>query len=265
MTAAARGITLNPTQGAALQQVLDPKDVNCRKSMWQIFTEFLKTKDTPKILNYGVLWSAQVMPDLPSGVKNFGAFGGDVKNFMSITEVPGKTAELGEALVKACREPSLANGRNIIKKGSEFTNSVCDGIKLVAMRVVGTTVKPVDAISFGATVIGCSNSAIEDVQKISKLPDMNSPQTWVFLLNLGMHLSYISVGVLGLSCLALGVAPPLAMLALLTSGLLFSIGGFFGERMVDPAKSQDLEKANAQLHAKLHNAHRIVSHPAVAV
>ncbi len=258
----AAGIRLDPAQSATLHQALDPSTVDYPKSTWQIFLEFLKTKDFPKIFSQGTLWAGQVV-DLSPGVKNFGTFAGDVKNFMSAAEIPGKLAELGDSVSKAFQGPSLASGRHVIKKGSEFVNSVADGIKLVFGRFAGMALKPVEAINFGSTVIGCGNGAIEDIEKIKALPSMNSSRTWVYLLNLGRDLSYVGVGSIGLASLAMGVTPPLIMLACLTSALVCSIGAFFGERMVDPVKSQDQEKANAQLRARMATAQQIATAGAV--
>lgn len=244
------------------------------KTFSQALVSFFKTKDVPKIINYGVQWAGRVTT-VSSNVNHLGAFSGDVKNFMSAAEVYSKLREIVKAVKvffglagaeQKKLQYSASAGRMVVKKATDGINAVCDTTKL-ASRFFSMP-KVFDGIGSGATLVGSATSLIDDsiklhndiqgVLKITKdlegsySKDLRNPlerrkiiKTQLgFLHSLGIvtDLSYLSVGVSGLYTFITGVIVPQTLIPL-TVALVCSIFMHFTNELANPeGRNDDPEK-----------------------
>lgn len=232
------------------------------KSNYEIAISFFKekAKDLAKAINYGFGWAAQVYPNNPT-LPSVSKGAKDVKNFLSTTEIPEKADKTVASVRQFFAAPSVATGRNVLKEGTGLINSTCDGIDFSSnwLTIPSQVMKGLSLVNYGATFLGAGNSAIEQAESINcearKLREgkaCNEQKIHLNMINIARDVSYVALAVLGILSIAFGVAvAPWVFLACLTSGLLFTIGGYFYERMVDPEKKHfDKDKMIAQLQAR---------------
>src|SRR5262249_20339857 len=95
---------------------------------------------------------------------------------------------------------------------------------------------------FAATIGFAGNSFVEQIQHIASTKGIDPKKTMFHLINIARDVSYFALGVMGFGFII--TATPLVpwmIVACLTSGLTFSIGGYFYERIYDPEhKGKDL-------------------------
>lgn len=169
-------------------------------------------------------------------------------DILGTAELPEKAMKFFGAMQKLSNSPNGSTIQGGIKEGTGFIGSSCSGISLISrvFPISSEAMKNVKGIGGVAGVIGGVNSAIENVGKMCK-SIKHGPTVGLYVINLASNISYIAAGVLGLLSLAGAMTVlPWVMLATLTSGLLFTMGGFFYERLVNPeGKQDDLEKVKA--------------------
>lgn len=232
------------------------------KDFGTVFWEFLssKQKDIIKLFGYATGWTSVSLPsDHPTGqlCGRVSGFMGDTKNLLSAIEIPEKTANLRKAVTDFIAEPSFEGARKVaLKELTGLINPVCDGIDLSSKFIPLTSeaMRAVKTINFTATLVGAGNSAVEQVQKINNLEEIDTKKTALHLINIARDVSYVALAVIGLSSIFLGfAAAPWMFLTCLTSGLLFTIGGFFYDRVVVNLdnKHTDLNRENANLIAEV--------------
>lgn len=245
---------------------------NTNKDFGTVFWEFMTTKqkDIVKLFGYATGWTSISLPsEDPTGqlLGRVSGFMGDTKNLLSALEIPDKTVKLRKAVSDFIAEPSFEGARKVLfKELTGLINPVCDGIDFSTKFVPITTeaMRTVKTVNFAATFIGAGNSAIEQVQKINNLTEIDTQKTTLHLINIARDVSYVALAVIGLSSIFLGfAAAPWMFLTCLTSGLLFTIGGFFYDRVVVNLNNEhtDLNRANANLRAEV----TYLRTPAVAV
>lgn len=233
--------------------------VSTNKDFGTVFFDFFneKKKDLTKLIGYTSFWIGEAIGkshpqhELTGRVSGFC---GDAKNLMSTMEIPEKVSNVRKAFDQFVAEPGIETGRKLVLK--EFTglvNPVCDAIDISSkfVPVAAETMKQVKAANFTATLIGSTNGAVEQVQKM-QATDVTTEKTVLYMINLARDVSYVALAVIGLSSMFLGfAAAPWMFLACLTSGLVFGIGGYFYERIVNPeGKHPDMNKVRDNLLAE---------------
>src|SRR3990172_5417613 len=232
------------------------------KSNYEIAISFFKekAKDLAKAINYGFGWAAQVYPNNPT-LPSVSKGAKDVKNYLSIVEIPEKTDKTVASVRKFFEKPSVTTGRAVLKEATGFTNALCDGVDFSNnwLQMPSHVMKGLGLVNSGATILGCGNSAIEQAESIHceikkkwEEKKFNGPLIPLNLIRIARDVSYIAVAVLGIIAVGFGAAiAPWAFLACLTSALVFSIGEFFYANIVDPeGKNYDKEKRIAQLESR---------------
>jgi hypothetical protein len=222
--------------------------LNTNKDFGTVVWEFLATKqkDFIKVFGYATGWTSIALgSENPTGALagRVSGFMGDAKNLLSAMEIPDKAAKLRHAFERFIAEPSFDTARDLfLKELTGIINPICDAIDLSSKFVPITELMPaVKGVNFTATLIGAGNNCVQQVQEISERKELDADQTTLNLLNIARDTSYVALGIIGLSSLFLGfAAAPWMFLACLTSGLTFTIGGFFYERVVvNPSGKHD--------------------------
>jgi hypothetical protein len=199
-----------------------------------------KAKDAAKIGSYTAFWLTEAIPGLPREVTKFNHTLRDFKNFVSVTEVPEKVHNVVKAVkefANSTADKVAKAARNVFKETMSFINAIGDTIDFahVFVPISKAVMRWVSGINFAATIGGSANGAIEQVQKIHGLKSIDTKKTQLYLINLARDISYLVLGIIGLTFVLTGT-PFVAwmIVACLTSGLTFSLGSYFYERIADP-------------------------------
>lgn len=223
----------------------------CRKDFRQICSEFVKSKDAPKCVNISTAWAGYVVEQLPSEFKQMGFFAKDVKNFMSALEIPEKSTKVYEVAVALFQGEKGSSFSKVIKEGLGLANAMCDSLSL-SSRFVPIDTDRVSFANHAFTAIGAGIGVIDDVQNIANCRETD--KTVLYVMNFLRDSSFFVLGVVGLSGFLLfgSASVSLILLTCATSGLLFSVGGFFYERIVDPEqKHGDWQKIRGIMGVRL--------------
>lgn len=232
----------------------DVKDARLNKTVMQTVLEFFTTKDFPKIFNYGIQWISRFTEISPE-VQNFGNFARDVKNFYSLTKVPAGLVDTANAANKLFHSSGSRIGHaflDFIRKLTMWANDFFDGIKLglqLKLFSFGRATPYVDVVSSGFTAVGSLNNLIDDSMKVHNAPTKNEKILHGFAI--GMDISYLLVGIIGITAFIIG-APISLVLIPLTTALVCSISYFFFKNLVDPeAKNRNAAEVQEALKWKL--------------
>lgn len=225
---------------------------NTEKDFSDVFFGFFKekVKDIAKGVGYATFWTVKALPSLPHHFGEFGNLMRDVKNFFSITEIPGKLLKVDESARKFFKEPSIPTGRTAVRENLALANSVLDSVELLGTRHIlpigKEALKCFGAANHGVTLVGSGIGAYENIEKIDQAGPNDEGKVGLYLINLARDVSYVVLGAFGLFCFFAGFAAapfyPVVMVACLTSALTFSVGGYFYERIVDPCGDQADQK-----------------------
>lgn len=213
-----------------------------------------KVKDLAKAGAYLSFWVTQAIPNCPPSVTKFNFMMKDFKNFVSVTEVPEKLCTLKGSIVALMTDlPSAAMGkvtaaaRKVFKDTMSIINSTADSIDFASLFIPLSkeTLRWVSGINCVATACFAGNGIVEQVQNIQGLKKNDQKAATFYWINLARDVSYVAVGLIGLtSILALAPVQPWMLVACLTSGLSFSIGSYFYEKINDPEnKGKNLNPA----------------------
>jgi hypothetical protein len=230
---------------------LAPKDLHY--SATDIALIFLKerVKDVVKILRYTAYWSNQLIPGLPSNVVKFGSTMGDLKNFLSATEIPERAVSvlkaasvMGEQFKKKVTGHSSItwqkvgeSASKVLKESSILTNNISDTLDFSTrfIAIDKTFLSHFQTFNFGSAIVGNGIEAIERIQNINTVPRIDTRRKMLHFISLARAVSYVAFGALGLFFTFSGIAAiPWVLVACVTSGLLFTIGGYFYEKIYDP-------------------------------
>jgi hypothetical protein len=213
-----------------------------------------KVKDLAKAGSYLAFWTTEAIPDLPPNVTKFNFMLRDFKNFVSATEVPEKLHTLAGSVTTLASDLTLGTCekvgttfRKVFKDTMGLINSTADSIEFAKLfiPISQETLRWVSGINFAATIGFSGNGAVEQIQNINGMNNIDPKRTTFYLINLARDVSYIALGVIGLSFIVTATPMvPWMIVACLTSGLTFSIGSYFYERIVDPEnKGKNLNPA----------------------
>ncbi len=229
-------------------RVNKPEEYTTAGIILKFFDE--KIKDFAKLIGSAAFWTTQAVPNLPPAVSNLGALMGDMKNFVSITEVPKKSVETFEAIKEFCKNfAEKVTGkagswgkigtaaRKVFSKSAGLTTNVIDGVNL------GSKFIPIDPaaktqlgkISFAATLCSAGNGAVEQIEKLAATGAKETKKQTLYLLNLARDVSFVALAIVGLGFL-LTATPVVAwvLAAFSTAGLFFSLSSYFYEKVYDP-------------------------------
>lgn len=240
---------------------------NQNKSVVDIVYDFFRSskgaKDTAKALSYSTGWTAMALgKDTPNGkiAADLSGFGTNAKNFISATELPGKLDKVRAAAREFVEDPSPTKARKLfLDTLPGLVNPSCDTVTLGNQFVPlpAEAFRALKGVNYASTFIGAANSAVEQVEKISEIPKDDAKKTekvGQYMLYLASFTSYVGLGAIGLSSMFLGfAAAPWMFLGCLTSGLVFGIGGYFYERIINPenkAEFFDPKKVTANMQAQ---------------
>lgn len=203
-----------------------------------------RAKDVAKAFTTAIQWLGVANPHLPPQVKEFSAFTGNVKNFLGATEVPRKMQKLwssikecGTNLAGAQYNKIAKSARKAIKDGAALTNSLFDGVSLgnKFAPISSQVMKGLGVVNAGATVVGSSLDTVDQAEGIIGAKENEEAKKTLHLINIARNLSYVALGALMLySFITATAIAPLWALAFATSGFLFTVGGFFYEKMHEP-------------------------------
>lgn len=213
-------------------------------------------KDVAKALGSIGNWAGQAVSGLPPEVKTFTTLTGDVKNFLSATEVPKKVSEVWDAAKGLWTDVTDVSGswtkvgtsaRKMIKNTAALTNALFDTVSLGGkfIPVDAKVMTPLTGINFVATAVGSGLDTVEQAEGLAKAKESEIQKKTLHMINIARNVSYFAIGVLGLFFL-ISATPviPWLLAACATSGLLFTIGGYFYEKLYDPDhKGKDLDPA----------------------
>jgi len=259
MTSATSSTTNVATQPLPAPPTPKPAQYTISDLVLTFFKE--KVKDLAKAGAYIAFWATQAVPDLPKSVTTFNTALRDFKNFVSMTELPQKLYELGGSVTKFTA--SLADkfqnaaaptwdkvattGREFFKNSMAMVNTVADSIDFVNVFVPISkeVMKWVSGINFTATIGYAGNGIAEQVQNINGMKTIDPKRTVFHMINIARDTSYFVLGVIGLGFVISGTPlVPWMIVACLTSGLAFSTGSYFYEKIYDPEKKgKDLNPA----------------------
>jgi hypothetical protein len=194
-----------------------------------------KAKDIAKAGSYLAFWATQAIPDLPPNVTKFNTTLRDFKNFVSATEIPEKLHKLSESVPKLGKAEGAV--RKVFSETMSLINSTADSIDFANLFIpLGKeAMRWVTGINFAATLGFAGNGVAEQIQKLDSMKKIDLKATTLYLINLARDVSYVALAMIGLTFFF--TATPLVpwmIVACLTSGLTFSIGSYFYEKMVDP-------------------------------
>lgn len=236
----------NLTQANQNPALLEPRPLPTNQKISDVVLKFFKekAKEVVKIFGYTSGWVNVLKPGVDPKVGEFSTMMGDMKNAMSATEVPDKVYKVGLAAKKLTQDFTWANVRALIKDVSSCINSSADALFFSSkfVPINSELMRAAKGVNFAATVGGCTISAGEQLQKIHT-EDYKFEKVSLALINLARDVSYLAVGIVGLFCVITATPfVPVVMLGLLSSGLLFTITGFFYERIADPYKQHEDQK-----------------------
>lgn len=220
-----------------------------------------KAKDVAKVGSCLIFWVAEAVPGLPSNVTKFNTTLRDFKNFISVTEIPEKlyklsgslnilTADLTGKFNGAAEATWMKVGNSARKAFSDtagLINNTADAIDFTNLfiPISKETLRWVSGINFAATLGFAGNDAVEQIENINRQETISPKRTTLYLINLARDVSYVALGVIGLTFILTSTPiVPWMIVACSTSGLLFSISSYFYEKMVDPEnKGKNLNPA----------------------
>jgi len=248
LTATAQSVAATTAVAGNQQQPLKSEKYTLLDLIFKVFED--RIVYITKTLSYALFWVGRTV-SLPSQATAFSDTMGDFKNIVSAAETPKKALEAWDSLKETvqvagkkgvCAAGSAA--RKAMEKVSTLTNSVVDGIdfnqRFVPINAaLMTTLKGISSV---ATLAGCGSEALREIKNIQGLKSEQKTQRNHHMLKLALFVSYAAIGVLGiLAWTGAAVIAPWMFLACLTSGLTWSIGSFFYERLYDPeGKGKDL-------------------------
>jgi hypothetical protein len=230
-----------------------------KKSAVDVATDYFKAKvrDVVKIVSYTIGAVSQIKPDIVSDeATRFSLFLGDVKNVMSITEIPEKALKTKDAAVNFFSSPSFETGRAVVKEGSVLTTNTVDGIDLLRrfeiIPISKEAMRSIKTVGFSATILGSANGVAEQAEKIMALKAEDPKQTekeTLYLLNMARDVAYLALGIIGLSFCIAGIAfNPALMLTCLITAWIYGTCSYFYEQTVDPeGKAKDVKQVVANL------------------
>ncbi len=256
MTSAIGAVTLgsSTTASSALRPFVPKQEVyTWRDAVLTFFKE--KAKDIAKTGSYLSFWAMRAVPSLPPSVTKYGSTLRDFKNFISVTEVPEKlhtwSHSVNDLLFKKSTISSRSWGdvgtaaRQVFKNSMSLINSAADTIDFTHLFVPLSqeTLKRVSGINYAATLGFAGNSTIDQaqqihkmkIQDITKMTEVDTKKFVFHMINIARDVSYLVLGVIGLGFIITATPiVPWMIIACTTSGLTWTIGGYFYEKMVDP-------------------------------
>jgi hypothetical protein len=222
-------------------------------SITDLFLTFFqeRVKDVVKTLRYIAFWSRELIPNLPPSVSSFGTMMGDLKNFISATEIPGRAVLVSRALsgfweeiTKKVKDNTSTTWNKVgecayrvLKELSILTNLLADSFDLSTRFIVmdQTFMSCFQTFNFGAIIAGNGINTIEQYHHINGMKQIDTRRTTLYLAHLARDVSYVAFGLFGTFFFLSGIAiVPAVMVACVTSGLLFGMGGYFYEKIYDP-------------------------------
>ena len=229
-------------------RVNKPEEYTTAGIVLKFFDE--KVKDIAKAIGSAAFWTSQGVPNLPPAVSNLGALMGDIKNFISITEVPKKAVETFQAVKEFCGnladkvtgkagswEKVGVAARKVFSKSTGLTSNVVDSVNFGSKFIpISTAAKScLGYIGFAATVGSAGNGAVEQIEKFAATDVKETKKQTFYLINLARDVSFVALGVFGLGFLI--TATPVigwVLAACSTAGLFLSLSGYFYEKVYDP-------------------------------
>jgi hypothetical protein len=220
-----------------------------------------KAKDIAKSGSYLAFWATRAVPSLPPNVTKFNTTLRDFKNFIGATEIPEKLCTWGKStndllfdkLAGKMTSGSHSWGevgtsaRKVFKDTMSLINSGADTIEFTHLFVpiCKETLRWVSGINFAATLGFAGNGAIEQVQEINKMKEINTKKFGFHMINIARDVSYVVLGIIGLGFIITATPiVPWMIVACLTSGLTWTISSYFYEKMFDPEnKGKNLNPA----------------------
>jgi hypothetical protein len=258
--AALSSVTTSIVPGTVTQ--VKPQATESR-SLWDIFVKWCSeasfVKNLVKAFNYGSFWvrhAVSMSPELSAApqmgsametLKAAGETGKDIKNLIGAAEVPEKATRLVATVRKVIAEPSWAGVAQVGADAGQVVNSLYDGFELSTrfIPIDPAMMRNITAVNHAATLFSAGKGAIDELGEMAanKLHEAtNSVEAeqeknkLIFsMLNLAKLVSYVAVGVMGLSSFFFGIVfAPWAFPAALTTALVFTFGGYFFDKIVDP-------------------------------
>jgi len=225
-----------------LRSIDDPR---LSKSITKIFIDFFSTKDFPKLFNYGIQWIGRITIISPE-LRSVGVFAGNVKNFMSMTKIYASCVAVHSAVNKLWQkywDDASQNGElrdaalGVMRETSSLSNDVCDTIKLGGQFFQIPYMPCVDAVAAVWTFFGSVSNFTQDM--IQSQTAVTTHEKILSGLALGMDMSYMMVGGLGIYAFVMS-APVSIILVPLTTALVCSLGTFWEKERakLDPAYTQ---------------------------
>lgn len=234
-----------------------------QKSLWDVFqrgcSESHFVKNLVKAFNYTGQWiryavaaspelsQAPHMSEAMATLKQAGETGKDIKNLLGVAELPEKAAKLSASVRSLMTEPSWSAAAKAGADAGQVVNSLYDGLELGTrfVPISSEAMKHITAVNHAATLFSSGHGAVGELSKMAsnKLAEAKDEteaaqernKLILNMLNVAKLVSYAAVGVMGLTGFFFGVAfAPWAFTAALTSALVFTFGGYFFDRIVDP-------------------------------
>jgi hypothetical protein len=224
-----------------------------------------RSKDLVKAFGYTAYWAKQAFPSLPSTVSNFSFAMSDIKNLLSSFEIPSHVQKLwGTVSDLTAQVNKLGDklggwrgvaGRKLVKDKApeifkQFTaliGNIHDGIAYGAkyVEINKDTMSKISGINSVATLGGCGLGTLEQANKLWSGTAKHSTYT---AMGLARDFSYTVVGAFGTYSYFTGATTASwKILACLTSGLVFTIGGHFYKQMYNPEDQEAVSRVRSTM------------------
>ncbi len=245
--------------------VTDSKPLNNKgaPSLWGVFArscaESSFVKDLAKAFGYGVFWVRHAVSQIsPASLKSpsmealQSASGAakDVKNFLSVAELPAKCNKLFAGFRSMWAQPSVSSAAKLGSEVSGIVNSAYDGLELTSKftPIPSCLMRKAAIVNSAATLYGAGKGAVDEVSKAVGVyhQETSAPnqvewkknQMFLSALKVVKCVSYALVGALGLASFSGALTVPVwGFTALLTSGLGTTFGARFFEKL-NPAEDK---------------------------
>jgi len=225
------------------------------QSIFNTALEYLKlregVKNTCKVGYHVVDWMKQFREVSPA-TQNFRGVTNDAKNVLSVLDAPGFVRDLGSNLAGLTKVKSAKDMPDAVKNtflsGVRLTSPACDGIVLAndrnIIKLAPEQLKMVKTVSYTGLAIGTGAETIRTINKINeqnkKIESVKTDSEKTVakkeqvrnMIDLAKFASYAALGIFGiLSMTGTMVVASWVLLSLSTSALVFTIGGFFYNKM----------------------------------
>jgi hypothetical protein len=201
---------------------------------WGVFTDLSKQMKTVANVIRSIagwfVWAEPTHAATP-GARQLGLEAGSIVNLVSACAIPEKLAQLGLAFHRFIQNPSHQTAREVFFQGMSLISSVCSAFSYAArFTVIGQAVMSiVKRVNWVVTAGTSLHGVIKNSEELIKLGDTDSKKTVWYVLKLAGSISFVGIGILGLTALTLATPYVFVSIELLTLGTIGTATSVVGQ------------------------------------